>query len=101
MLRSLRERFAALKAQVEHPAPQVVDQRSRAKRLQLRIGSELHLQLCLIRLAAGGSTNKFCETAIAAAAAQRIHELRAQHSLDSWEALVAAAYAARHQGFTD
>lgn len=66
---SLRERFAALRASVEQRAPPVVAARGKAKRLQLRIPDELRLQLAVIKMAEGGSTNKFCEAQIADGAA--------------------------------
>lgn len=98
---SLRERFAALRATVDQRAPTVIAARGKAKRLQLRIPDELLLQLAVIKMAEGGSTNKFCEAQIADGAAKRIAELRARFTVDTWEAIVGAAQAAWREGSAD
>lgn len=98
---SLRERFAALRATVEQRAPPVVTARGKSKRLQLRIPDELLLQLAVIKMAEGGSTNKFCEAQIADGAARRIAELRARFTVDTWEAIVQAAQASWREGAAD
>jgi hypothetical protein len=101
MSKSLRERFAALRASVEQRAPPVTAARGKSKRLQLRIPDELLLQLAVIKLAEGGSTNKFCEAVIADGAAKRIAELRARFTMDTWEAIVASAHAGWREGAGD
>lgn len=101
MAKTLRERFAALRASVEQRAPPVVTARGKAKRLQLRIADELLLQLAVIKLAEGGSTNKFCEAQIAEGAAKRIAELRARFSIDTWQAIVASAHGSWRDGAGD
>ncbi|MBX9862429.1 MAG: hypothetical protein K2Y42_06710 [Hyphomicrobium sp.] len=98
---SLRERFAALRATVEQRAPPILAARGKAKRLQLRIPDELLLQLAVIKVAEGVSTNKFCEAQIAEGAAKRIAELRARFTQDTWEAIVHAAQAAWRQDAAD
>jgi hypothetical protein len=98
---SLRERFAALRNAVEQRAPPVVAGRGKAKRLQLRIPDELLLQLAVIKMAEGVSTNKFCEAQIADGAAKRIAELRARFTVDTWEAIVQAAQAAWRENAAD
>lgn len=98
---SLRERFAALRATVEQRAPPVVTARGKSKRLQLRIPDELLLQLAVIKMAEGGSTNKFCEAQIADGAARRIAELRARFTVDTWEAIVQAAQGTWREGAGD
>lgn len=97
----LRERFAALRASVEQRAPPVITARGKSKRLQLRIPDELLLQLAVIKMAEGGSTNKFCEAQISDGAAKRIAELRARFTVDTWEAIVHAAQAAWRQDAAD
>lgn len=101
MSKSLRERFAALRASVEQRAAPVITARGKSKRLQLRIPDELLLQLAVIKLAEGGSTNKFCEVVIADGAAKRIAELRARFTMDTWEAIVASAHAGWREGAGD
>lgn len=101
MAKTLRERFAALRASVEQRAPPVVTARGKAKRLQLRIADELLVQLAVIKLAEGGSTNKFCEAQIAEGAAKRIAELRARFSIDTWQAIVASAHGSWRDGAGD
>lgn len=101
MAKTLRERFAALRASVEQRAPPVVTARGKAKRLQLRIPDELLVQLAVIKLAEGGSTNKFCEAQIAEGAAKRIAELRARFSIDTWQAIVASAHGSWRDGAGD
>lgn len=98
---SLRDRFAALRRQVEDKAPPVISARGKSKRLQLRIPDELLLQLAVIKLAEGGSTNKFCEAMIADGASKRIGELRARFTLDTWETILAAAEAGWREGGVD
>lgn len=98
---SLRERFSALRATVEQRAPPVVTARGKSKRLQLRIPDELLLQLAVIKMAEGGSTNKFCEAQIAESAARRIAELRARFTVDTWDAIVQAAQAAWRENAVD
>lgn len=93
MSRTLKERFAALRALVEQKAPAVIERRGKAKRVQLRVPDELLLQLVVIKIAEGGSSNKFCEAAIAEAAARRIEELRRSFPLETWETIVRAAHA--------
>jgi hypothetical protein len=101
MSKTLRERFAALRASVEQCAPPVITARGKSKRLQLRIPDELLLQLAVIKLAEGGTTNKFCEAVIADGAAKRIAELRARFTMDTWEAIVASAHAGWREGSGD
>ncbi|CFX04297.1 protein of unknown function [Candidatus Filomicrobium marinum] len=101
MARTLRERFAALRASVEQRAPPVVSERGKSKRLQLRVPDELLLQLAVIKLAEGGSTNKFCEGQIAEGAAKRIAELKLRFSVDTWEAIVASAHGCWREGAGD
>lgn len=98
---SLRERFAALRATVEQRAPPVITARGKSKRLQLRIPDELLLQLAVIKMAEGGSTNKFCEAQIADGATRRIAELRARFTVETWDAIVHAAHGAWREGAGD
>ena len=93
MVRSLKERFGAFLTQVHEKAPAVIERRGKAKRIQLRVADQLLLQLAVIKIAEGGSSNKFCEGAIADAAAQRIEELRKRFTADTWETIVGAAHA--------
>jgi hypothetical protein len=93
MVRTLQERFAAFRAQIDQIAPQVVERRGKAKRIQLRVADALLLQLAVIKIAEGGSSNKFCEAAIAEAAARRIEDLRGRFAADTWETIVGAAHA--------
>lgn len=100
-MRSLKERFTALRASVEKPAAPIITARGKSKRLQLRIPNELLLQLAVIKLAEGGSTNKFCEAVIVDGAAKRIAELRPRFTMDTWEAIVASAHAGWREGAGD
>ena len=94
----LKEQFSALRAKVEQKAPSVVERRGKAKRIQLRVADELLLQLAVIKIAEGGSSNKFCEVAIAEAAASRIEDLRKRFSVETWDTIVGAAHAQWRQG---
>ena len=94
---SLRERFAALRQQVEQKAPPVTLDRGRARRIQLRVPDELLLQLAVIKMAEGHSTNKFCEAAIAESAAKRVADLRARFSVETWNQILDAAQAGWRQ----
>ncbi|HYD16171.1 MAG TPA: hypothetical protein VEA77_07210 [Hyphomicrobium sp.] len=94
----LKEQFASLRAKVELKAPPVVDRRGKARRIQLRVADELLLQLAVIKIAEGGSSNKFCEAAIAEAAARRIEALQKQFSIETWDTIVGAAHAHWRQG---
>lgn len=98
MVRSFRERFAAFRAQAESPAPPITQRRSKARRIQLRVANELLLQLAVIKVAEGRPSNKFCEAAIAEAAAKRISELRNQFSVGVWNTIMGAAHAEWRQG---
>ncbi len=93
MIRSLKleDRMEALRTQVEDKAPPVVDDLGKAKRIQLRVAGELLLQLAVIKMAEGGSSKKFCEVAIAEAAARRIEDLRKQFTVDTWNTIVRGA----------
>jgi len=51
------------------------------------------LQLAVLKIAKGGSSNKFCEAAIAEAAAKRIEQLRNSFTTHTWETIVGAAHA--------
>ena len=90
---TLRERFGAFIQQVHEKAPAVIERRGKAKRIQLRVADQLLVQLAVIKIAEGGSSNKFCEAAIAEAAAKRIEQLRKAFTADTWETIVGAAHA--------
>jgi len=95
---TLRERFGAFLQQVHETSPPVIERRGKAKRIQLRVADQLLVQLAVIKIAEGGSSNKFCEAAIAEAAARRIETLRKSFTADTWETIVGAAHAHWRQG---
>jgi hypothetical protein len=101
MVRTLKERFAALRAQVEQKAPRVIERRGNARRIQLRVADELLLQLTVIKIAEGGSSNKFCEAALADASARRNEDLRKRFSIETWDTIVGAAQAHWREGLND
>lgn len=90
---TLRERFGAFFQEIHEKSPPVIERRGKARRIQLRVNDQLLVQLAVIKIAEGGSSNKFCEAAIAEAAAKRIGELRKAFTADTWETIVGAAHA--------
>ena len=49
------------------------------------------MPLAVIKLAEGGSTNRFCEGQVQRGAANRIAALKLRFTVDIWEAIVASA----------
>lgn len=98
---SLKERFGAFLQQVHGNSPPVIDRWGKAKRIQLRVSDQLLSQLAVIKIAEGRSSNKFCEAAIAEAAARRIEQLRKEFTADTWEIIVGAAHAGWRDGDAD
>lgn len=77
--------------QIETRAPLAIERTTKSRRAQLRMTDHLMLQLSVIKVAEGGTSSEFCESAIAEAAARRIRNLRKRFSADTWETIVQIA----------
>lgn len=88
----LRERFGIFRRQVANREDIRHELAGRKRRrIQLRLHEPLLKQLAIIKQAEGEVTTKFCEVAIAEAAAKRIGDLRRRYDDATWAVITQAA----------
>lgn len=92
MSEGLRERFGLFRRHVEERDEVRHELAGRkTRRIQLRLRVPLLKQLAVIKVAEGDATTKFCEVAIAEAAAKRIGELRRRYDDATWDVITQSA----------